>query len=192
MSSLVSGVDVTPRLAALSMTNAGSREVIGGIPPRRGVVRLAIELIDILLIVRGILRIPREIVGSSVEEDRIVDVVPSFRVAARRCAFPDNLVLIVLRTEHRVHDDFEVMGGGGVAVEIDGAGGFEDAAEFEEAEGHHGEVGEHVGGAEEVVEAFEAFGEAVVAGAEGFGVFGGGFEVPRPGVFEGFDLGVGL
>jgi len=65
-------------------------------------------------------------------------------------------------------------------------------AELEQTQGYHGEVGEHVGGAEEVVEAFEAFGEAVVAGAEGFGVFGGGFEVLGPGVFEGFDLGVGL
>ena len=84
------------------------------------------------------------------------------------------------------------MGRRGIAVEADGAGGLEDEAEFDGAEGHHAQVGEHVGAAEEVVEAFEALGDAGVGGAEDLGVFGGGFDVPGPGVLEGLDLGVGL
>ena len=52
------------------------------------------------------------------------------------------------------------MAGGGVAVEVDGAGVFEDSAEFDEARGHHGEVGEHVGAAEEGAEGAHGFGYA--------------------------------
>jgi hypothetical protein len=79
-----------------------------------------------------------------------------------------------------------------VAVEVDGAGGFEGAAERDEAEGHHAQVGEHVGAAEDVVEAFQGAGDAVLAGVEDLGVFLGGFQVPGPGVLEGLDLRVGL
>jgi len=46
---------------------------------------------------------------------------------------------------------------------------------------HHGAVGEHVGAAEEVVEAFEALGDAGLGGAEDFDIFGGGFEVGETG-----------
>jgi hypothetical protein len=69
----------------------------------------------------------------------------------------------------------------------DGAGVSEDAAEFDEAWGHHGEVGEHVGAAEEGVEGAHGFGDT----ASGFDdrlVGAGGFLVPLPGVLEGGDL----
>jgi len=56
--------------------------------------------------------------------------------------------------------DSRGMAGGGVAVEVDGAGVFEDSAEFDEARGHHGEVGEHVGAAEEGAEGAHGFGYA--------------------------------
>ena len=52
------------------------------------------------------------------------------------------------------------MAGGGVAVEVDGAGFFEDAAQLDEAWGHHGEVGEHVGAAEEGSEGAHGVGYA--------------------------------
>jgi hypothetical protein len=55
---------------------------------------------------------------------------------------------------------FQVMAGGGVAVEIDGAGFFEDAAQFDEARGHHGEVGHHVGVEEEGFEGAQGVGDA--------------------------------
>jgi len=56
--------------------------------------------------------------------------------------------------------DSRGMAGGGVAVEVDGAGVFEDSAEFDEAWCHHGEVGEHVGAAEEGSEGAHGFGYA--------------------------------
>jgi hypothetical protein len=72
----------------------------------------------------------------------------------------------------------------------DGAGVFEDAAEFDKARGHHGEVGEHVGAAEEGVEGAHGFGDAATGFDDGL-VGAGGFLVPLPGVLEGGDLGGG-
>ncbi len=75
-------------------------------------------------------------------------------------------------------------------MEVDGAGVFEDAAEFDEARGHHGEVGEHVGAVEEGVEGAHGLGD----GATGFDdlfVAAGGLLVPLPCVLEGGDLGGG-
>jgi hypothetical protein len=83
------------------------------------------------------------------------------------------------------------MAGGGVAVEINGAGWLEDAAEFDEARGHHGEIGHHVGVEEEGFEGAEGVGYAatllddVLVGALGV-------DVPLPCVFKGVNLGAGL
>ena len=49
-----------------------------------------------------------------------------------------------------------------------------------------------VAAAEEVVHDFERLGDAVVAGAEDFGVFLRGFQVPRPCILERLDLRVRL
>ena len=56
--------------------------------------------------------------------------------------------------------------------------------------GHHGEVGEHVGAAEEGSEGAHGFGDAA-SGFDDILVGAGGFFVPLPGVFEGGDLGGG-
>ena len=45
-----------------------------------------------------------------------------------------------------------------------------------------------IAGIEEVVQALEGLGDAVVATAENFGVFLRGFQVPCPGVLECLDL----
>ena len=82
------------------------------------------------------------------------------------------------------------MAGGGVAVEVDGAGLFENAAEFDEARGHHGEVGEHVGAAEEGTEGAHGFGDAAT-GFDDLLVGERGLFVPLPCVLEGGDLGGG-
>ena len=76
-------------------------------------------------------------------------------------------------------------------VEIDGAGLFEDAAELDEARGHHGEIGHHVGVEEEGFEGAHGVGDAsallddVLVGAHGV-------DVPLPCVLEGVNLGAGL
>ena len=82
------------------------------------------------------------------------------------------------------------MAGGGVAVEVDGAGLLEDSAEFDEARGHHGEVGEHVCAAEEGSEGAHGFGDAAT-GLDDLLVGERGLLVPLPCVLEGGDLGGG-
>src|SRR6266481_3742236 len=67
------------------------------------------------------------------------------------------------------------------------AGGFEDAAQFDEARGHHGEVSHHVVAAEKGVEGLYHVGD--FAGLFGDRVVGfPGLDVPMPGVFKGVNL----
>ena len=75
-------------------------------------------------------------------------------------------------------------------MEVDGAGLLEDAAEFDEARGHHGEVGEHVCAAEEGSEGAHGFGDAAT-GLDDLLVGERGLLVPLPCVLEGGDLGGG-
>ena len=53
----------------------------------------------------------------------------------RSGTLPNNFIAKELRAKDAVHEEFEVVAGGGVTVEVDGAGFFEDAAEFDEAWG---------------------------------------------------------
>ena len=77
--------------------------------------------------------------------------------------------------------------GGGVAVEVEGAGGLEGAAEFDEARGHHGEVGHHVVRAEEFHEGAHDAAELVAAQRKLL-VGALALAVPLPRVLEGLDL----
>ena len=49
----------------------------------------------------------------------------------------------VAGTIDAVHQHLQVMAGRGVAVQVDGAGVLENAAHFQQADGHHAEVGLH-------------------------------------------------
>ncbi len=115
---------------------------------------------------------------------------PLLRVIVSTATFPNDLGAKHLCAEYPIHEEFEVVTCGGVAVEVDGAGFFEDAAQLDEAWGHHGEVGEHVGAAEEGTEGAHGVGYAATL-FDDFFVAAGGFFVPLPGVFEGGDLGGG-
>ena len=98
----------------------------------------------------------------------------------------------VLRPKYRVHQQLQVVAGGGVAVEVDAASVLEDAVKFDHALGHHGEVGHHVVVAEEGAHGLEQVWQ--LSGGVGHDVLVGalGIEVPVPSVFEGGDLGGGL
>ena len=64
-------------------------------------------------------------------------------------------------------------------MEVDGAGWLEDAAEFDEARGHHGEIGHHVGVEEEGLEGAEGVGYASALFDDVF-VGALGVDVPLP------------
>jgi hypothetical protein len=104
---------------------------------------------------------------------------------------PRDFIPEELRSEDRVHQNLQVMAGGGIAVEIDGAGFFEDAAEFDEARGHHGEIGHHVGAVEVGLEGAEGIGHAASL-LDDLLQSALGVDVPLPGVLEGVNLGAGL
>ena len=77
-------------------------------------------------------------------------------------------------------------------MEVEGAGGFEDAVEFEQAVGHHDQVGHHIGLVEEFGEGVDEFGYVGVGLVEDLVEFVGGLVAPVPGIFEGGYLGIGL
>ena len=54
---------------------------------------------------------------------------------------PDDFADYIPGAEHGVHHHLDVVAGGGVAVEIDAAGGFEEAVDFQQADAHNGEIG---------------------------------------------------
>ena len=80
-----------------------------------------------------------------------------------------------------------------VAVEVEGAGGFEDAMEFDEARGHHGEVGHHRRGFEELFQRLDQFDDAGVgAGVNELVIGGVHVGGPFPRVGEGVELGLAV
>ncbi len=82
------------------------------------------------------------------------------------------------------------MACGRVAMEIEGAGGLEDAVEFEEAVGHHGEIGHHVIGSEELSERDHHLGDIGMLGLLEFGKLALGLFSPMPAIFKGGNLRV--
>jgi hypothetical protein len=83
------------------------------------------------------------------------------------------------------------MTGCRITVEVNGAGFLENAAQFDEARGHHRQVGHHVGVEEEGFEGTQCVGDAAtrfnhfLVGASGVGV-------PLPSILEGMNLGARL
>ena len=65
-----------------------------------------------------------------------------------------------LRPEHRVHQDLQIVARGRIAVQIDRSRLFQHAMKFDQARGHHGEIGHHVAVAEEGAEGAHGVGDA--------------------------------
>ncbi len=57
---------------------------------------------------------------------------------------PHNLNPEIALTEHAIHERFQVMAHGRIAVERDAARGLEHAMAFQKPDGHVGEIGEVV------------------------------------------------
>ena len=96
------------------------------------------------LILRAVLKvllIPRPLIALGVEQEHVnVGSVPS-RIVMRIRPLPHNLIAEVLWPKNRVHDQLVVIAGHRVAMQIDRAGGLQDAMQFNQANGHHGQVG---------------------------------------------------
>lgn len=107
------------------------------------------------------------------------------------CALPDDFVPEIIEAEDGIQNHLQIVGGGGVAVDVEAAGGFEDAAEFNQAGGHHDEVGEHGSWADDFFEGVEeVVYDAWVGGDDVEEGLLGGWS-PGPGIIEGGNLSVG-
>jgi hypothetical protein len=75
-------------------------------------------------------------------------------------------VIPALPTEHRVEHQFQIVRGGRVAVEVEAAGGFEHAVDFDDAQRHVDEIGEQAPALEHFFEAADQldglFGELAI------------------------------
>jgi hypothetical protein len=156
---------------------------------------MLVEVLYIVLVVLSKNWVPRPRTSNRIEQHDVMNAAmlasSLLSVIVRTGPLPNDLCSEMICAEDGVHQHFQVVAGGGVAVQVDGAGGFENTFEFEEAWGHHGEIGHHVGVAEEGAEGAHGVGDLAPAFDDLLErVFG--VEVPFPGVFEGRDLGGGL
>ena len=86
------------------------------------------------------------------------------------------------------------MAGGGIAMEIEGAGGFENAVEFEQAVGHSAaadQIGHHVVLLQEFSKREHHLGDLGIGLVLQIAELALGLLAPMPGVLEGGDLRVG-
>ena len=117
---------------------------------------MPVEPIYVVLVILCVEGVPSPGIALRVEENQVMHTpmlltaLSGVAVGAR--PLPGNLGTELLWPEHGVHEQLQVMAGGGVAVEIDRAGGLEDAAQLDEARRHHYQVGHHGVRANELAE----------------------------------------
>ncbi len=105
------------------------------------------------------------------------------------CAsLPGNFISVKFGAEYRIHNNFQIMARGRIAVQIERAGRFQHAPQFDQSHRHHGEIGHHVVFAQGRAHGLEHDRGVGVRARQHvverpFGAF-----VPVPGIAEGFDL----
>ncbi len=99
-------------------------------------VPMTVRSINVIPGQRLILLVPYRGAGFAVIENFIVDAGEGFCVAPACRPFPDNFVPEVLPIENSVHDGFEIMRCGGVAMQVDAARRLQEPVHFQQAHGH--------------------------------------------------------
>ena len=87
--------------------------------------------------------VPYPIRRLGVKQDRIRDVAVTPRGVVALSSLLRNLVLEAGATVNAVHQQLEVMSGGGITVQVNGTGVFQHPAHFEQPNRHHAQVGLH-------------------------------------------------
>ena len=119
----------------------GGGEIFQLVAP--SVAILVAEAAQLGLSVILVLGVPGRVGRLCVVQQYIRDVAVAIGGVVALGALPRYLVPEVLVPENRVHHDLDVMAGGRVAVEVNRAGRFEQAAHGQEPLHHVGEVGQH-------------------------------------------------
>src|ERR1035441_9518818 len=133
------GIYFAPSLPGLTCSSSRASQIANSESSFR--VRETIKTFKIFFRVALKNLIPEVIFRFRVKQNYVVNWPKSFCAVVGTCAFPDDFTPEIIFSHDRIAQQLEVMGGGGVAVEVERAGGFEDAAQFDEARGHHREVG---------------------------------------------------
>ncbi|MBA7714302.1 hypothetical protein ES703_123320 [subsurface metagenome] len=110
------------------------------------------------------------------------------RISFSITPFPDNLIYEMLNPKHRIHEAFQVVAGGGVAVQVDGTCRLQNPSQLHQPGSHHHQVGQHVVVTQELLETLKqvyqrgrSTGHKLVIGA-------GRDLVPVPEIGKGLDL----
>jgi hypothetical protein len=64
-------------------------------------------------------------------------------IAVSRIALPDDFIAEVRHAENAVEENFQVVAGSRVAMQVQAARGFQDAVKLQKADGHHSEISHH-------------------------------------------------
>ena len=170
------------------LAGSGSRSCKGDQTIAPLIVLKAVVSGQIFSVIILIHAVPGVVAGCPVKQDNVVYRPPPFGSAVRPGSFPHYFVPEIADAEHAVHHQLQVMAGGGVAVQVDAAGGFQDAAQFNHPLGHHGEVGHHVVLAQEGAHCGQQFAGLGRPGGDYVAVSQLRVPAPAPGVVKGGDL----
>ena len=149
---------------------------------------VAVEAIQVALVVGREQRVPGPRAAATVEQDHVTH--PARLLAALGAvvvatgALPGDFGAEGAGPEHGIGQHLQVVAGGGVAVQVEGAGGLQQPVQVFQALGHVGQVGEHAGRPEQPGQGHDgAMRRARYRGLEARQPLAGG-RVPRPGVGE--------
>ncbi len=132
--------------------------------------------------------VPSELLGLCVKENHVMNGSPPLSLAVRSRAPPSDFALEQLLSEDAIEHDLQIVRGGGVAVEVERAGRFEDAVQFQQTVGHHREVGHDVVLTEERSQGLHYLGHVGVGLMQQFDELTLGLLAPVPRVLERLDL----
>ena len=122
MAARIRGIYAAPGRAGVA--GAGARASEGDQTIASFVVIEAVVFGEVGRVVILIYPVPGVIAGCRIEQDDVVYWAPPSGAAVRGGSLPNYFVAEIVRAEYAVHQEFEVVAGGGVAVEVDAAGGF--------------------------------------------------------------------
>ena len=140
------GVVVAPRGAGIAAAGAGGVQGQLAIGPAPVIVVVPIVAAHIFRVVRLVLLVPNRRFAFAVIQQAVVGPAPFLGVGAAAAASPCDFVAEVGGAEDGVHQHTEVAVGVVVAVQVEAAGGLEDAVAFQQSGGHKSDVGGFVFG----------------------------------------------
>ena len=125
-------------------------QIVEPVPPTV-LIRVPVKAVQIFLGVGDILGVKGVIVTFRIKQHvvcRRAVITPHVIMAGS--SFPDNFAAKMFFAKGRIQQEPQVMSGGGVAVQVQAAGGFQDAAQLDQPRGHHHQISQHIAAAQKL------------------------------------------